>query len=196
MAGRDLLWMDRVAEIMKEVHELVCLPDCLFMGSGQDQHVVDEDNKANAHLTKAIDGWLEKLGGDARSLVETKGHGCVLGIPPVVHQAEVAAVRRADRLVHEEVGDVDLGHHIAAADEGLGCVQPLHLEVLVLDVLVGHTDIEAPTHLVSILLQDREEGAPVAVQCIQGKLLNCTDADPMLQGLAACLEVGGARGAG
>ena len=98
--------------------------------------------------------------------------------------------------MHEEVGYVDLGHHIAAVDEGLGCVQPLHLEVHVLDVLVGHTKIGAPTHLVSALLRDREEGDLVAVHCIQGKLLDCTDADLMLRGLPACLEVGGAEGPG
>ena len=93
-------------------------------------------------------------------------HGYLLELPPIVHEAELATFGRADRHVHEEVGDVDLGQHIAATDEGLGCVQPLHLEVLILDVLVGHIEIKAPTHLVGVLLQDREEGTPVAVQCI------------------------------
>ena len=60
--------------------------------------------------------------------------------------------------------------------------QPLHLEVLVLDVLVGHTEIEAPAHLVAVLLRNREEGALVAVHCVRWKLLDRTDVDLMLQG--------------
>ena len=146
--------MDRVAEVVKEVHDLLCVADRFVMGSGQDQNVVDEDHKANAHPTKAVDGWLEKLGGDARSRAKTKGHGYVSKLRLVEHEVEVAAVKHADRLVHEEVGDVNLGHHIAVADEGLGYVQLLHLEVLVLNVLVGHTYIEAPAHLVGVLLWD------------------------------------------
>ena len=65
-----------------------------------------------------MDGRPEKLGGNARSRAETEGHGCVLELSLVEHEAEVAAVGRADRLLHEEVGDVDLCHHILAADEG------------------------------------------------------------------------------
>ena len=98
--------------------------------------------------------------------------------------------------MHEDVKDVDLGCHIAAADEGLGCVRPLHLEVLVLDVLARHMEIEAPMHLVGVLIRDREEGAPVAIHCVQGKLLNCTNVDLMRRRLAACLEVGWAKGLG
>ena len=64
----------------------------------------------------------------------------------------MAAVRWADRLVHEVVGDVDLVYWITAEEKGLGCVQPHHLEVLVVKVLAKHTDIEAPPHLVKVLL--------------------------------------------
>ena len=122
--------MDRVAKVVKEVHDLLGVADRLVVGSRQDQDVVNEDHEANAHLTKAADGRLEKLGGDARSRAKTEGHGRVLELPPVVHEAEVAAVGRADRLVHEEVRDVDCGHHIAAADEGLGSAQPSILKCI------------------------------------------------------------------
>ena len=49
--------------------------------------------------------------------------------------------------MYDAVGDVDLRHHIAAADEGPGCVEPLHLEVRIQNVLVGRTKIVAPRTL-------------------------------------------------
>ena len=95
---------------------------------------------------KAADGWLEKLGSNARSRAKTKGHGRVLELPLVEREAEVAAVGWADPLVHEEVGDVDLGHHhIAALDEERDYVQPLHLGVLIVKgVCQAHGERSTP----------------------------------------------------
>ena len=73
---------------MEEVHDLLRAADRLVVGSRQDQNVVDEDHEANVHLTKAVDGRLEKLGGNARSRAETKGHGRVLELPLVEHEAK------------------------------------------------------------------------------------------------------------
>ena len=70
--------------------------------------------------------------------------------------------------MHVEVAEIHLGDIVVAAKELLDRVQALHLEVLVLDVLVGSTEIDASLHLVCALLQNREEGRPKAVGGLWG----------------------------
>ena len=55
--------------------------------------------------------------------------------------------------MHVEIGEIHLGNEIVAAKELLNGAMPLHLEVLVRDVLVGLTEIHTP----STFLRDREE---------------------------------------
>ena len=59
-----------------------------------------------------------------------------------------------------EVADVDLGDVVVATKKLGHCVQPLHLEVLVLDALVRATEVDTSSHLVGPFLGNREEGRP------------------------------------
>ena len=62
-----------------------------------------------------------------------------------------------------EVADVDLGDVVVAAKKLGHSVQPLHLEVLVLDALVRATKVDTSSHLVGALLGHREEGRPMTI---------------------------------
>ena len=56
-----------------------------------------------------------------------------------------------------------------------------NLEVLVPDVLVWPTQIDASTHYVGTFLRDGEEGAPEAVGGLQRELLDGADLDIVLE---------------
>ena len=59
-----------------------------------------------------------------------------------------------------EVADVDFRDVVVATKELGHCVQPLHLEVLVLDALVRATEVDTSSHLVGAFLGHWEEGRP------------------------------------
>ena len=56
-----------------------------------------------------------------------------------------------------EVADVDLGHVDIEAETVSHRVQALHLEVLVLDALVGLPQVDTSSYLVGDLVGNREE---------------------------------------
>ena len=67
----------------------------------------------------------------------------------------VATVEFTDEEVHVEVGQIHLGDIVAAAKELLNGVQPLHLEVLAPNVLVGVAQIYASLCLAGTFLRER-----------------------------------------
>ena len=67
-----------------------------------------------------------------------------------------------------EVADVDLGHVVVAAEHLSYRVQAPHLEVLVLDALVGLPQVNTSSHLVGALLGHQEEGRPMTICCVRG----------------------------
>ena len=83
--------------------------------------------------------------------------------------------------MHVEVRQVHLRDVVVAADELSDRVQALHLEVLVPDVLVWPTQIDASTHYVGTFLRDGEEGALEAVGDISRELLDGADLDLVLE---------------
>ena len=92
-----------------------------------------------------------------------------------------------------EVADVDLRHVVVAAEHLSDCVEPSHLEVLVLDALVRPPQVDTTSHLACAFLGHREEGRPKAVRGVRRQNPNGLDIEIMLQSLGACQPLFAAR---
>ena len=57
------------------------------------------------------------------------------------HELHFPVIGLADETVHVEAREIHLGHEIVAAEESLNRMKPLHLEVFILDSLVGLAEI-------------------------------------------------------
>ena len=88
------------------------------------------------------------------------------------HEPEVLTVLGLDGEMKEVIGHVDLGHEVPTMKEVPHCMQALHLEVLVPQVAVERTKIEATSHLGCVLLRDWEECAPQAALGVGWELLH------------------------
>ena len=78
-------------------------------------------------------------------------------LPIAEADREVFAVCLCDRQMHVEVGEVDLGHPISAAEHACKRVSALHLKVLVLEERVDRPEVDAAPKPVRPLLGHREE---------------------------------------
>ena len=74
--------------------------------------------------------------------------------------------------MEEVVCKIDLGHVASTAKEISHCVQTFHLEVLVPQVAVERTKIEATSLLGRVLLRDWEECVPQAALGVGWELLH------------------------
>ena len=79
------------------------------------------------------------------------------------HEPHVPAVGMADQEVHVEVARIHLGDQVAAANELLNSMQPLHFEMLVPNAAVGLAKIFIASHLAGAFLQHRKKRRPKAV---------------------------------
>ena len=64
-------------------------------------------------------------------------------------------------------------------------MQPLHLEVLVLNVTVGLAEIHTASHLVGALLRYGEEGWPETIGGLRWELLDGADLEVVLESCGA-----------
>ena len=81
--------------------------------------------------------------------------------------------------MHAEVGGVDLCNEIVPSYELLDGVQALHSKVLVPNVLVRPSKIDASMHFIYTFLRDGEEGALEAVGGLRRELLDGADLEIM-----------------
>ena len=86
-----------------------------------------------------------------------------------------------DREMEEIVGEVDFRHEVSAAKEISHSVQTFHLEVLVPQVAVEGSEIQASSDLGRVFLRYWEECAPQTARCVGGELLDCPALELMLK---------------